>query len=215
MSGPQISSFLRTLDLSAVHMGSEDRDNRARDLVLDRENVVQLAVVPLSPAVGAGHGIDELRRDPDAVAAPPDAAFQHVTCAQLPADLSEIDRLALVLEGRISPDDQEVGKARQFGCNVLGNAVAEIVLLRVGIEIGERKDCNRRLVRERQFRLRLLRCRLSRGHHGHRFRLSLFARGADEAEAFAGKCLNQTLLRASIADSRGSISLSLAVSISV
>ena len=74
----------RSLDLGVVHMSREERDNRPRDLVLDRENVVEFAVVPLSPAVGAGHGVDELRRDADAVAAPPDATFQNVACAQLP-----------------------------------------------------------------------------------------------------------------------------------
>src|SRR5215468_7265863 len=75
----------RSLNLGAVHMSREDGDNRARHLVLDRENVVQFAVVPLSPAVGAGYGIDELRRDTDAVAAPPDASLQQVACVKLPA----------------------------------------------------------------------------------------------------------------------------------
>jgi hypothetical protein len=79
-------------------MSCEDRDNCARHLVLDREYVMQFAVVPLGPTVGPGYGIDELRRDPDAIAAPPDTALQHVPCAQLPPDPSDIDRLALVLE---------------------------------------------------------------------------------------------------------------------
>ena len=54
----------------------------------------------------AGHGVDELRCDADTIAAPPDAALQYVACAQFPPDLPNIDRLSLVLEGRISRDDQ-------------------------------------------------------------------------------------------------------------
>jgi len=49
--------------------------------------------------VSAGYGIDELRRNADLTAAPPDAALQHVAGAQLTPDLPDIDRLALVLEG--------------------------------------------------------------------------------------------------------------------
>ena len=125
------------IDFSTVHMGHENRDNRTRHLVLDRENVVKLAVVSVGPPVGAGRGLDELRRDADALAAPPNAPLKQVACTQLPPDLPEIDRLALVLEGGIAPDDDKLGESRQLGCNVLGNAVAEIVLLRVATEVCE------------------------------------------------------------------------------
>jgi hypothetical protein len=51
-----------------------------------------------APAVGAGHGIDELRRDADAVASSPDTSLHDVAPAQLLRGLPDIDRLALVLE---------------------------------------------------------------------------------------------------------------------
>src|SRR5580700_3521557 len=70
-------------DFGAVHMRSEDCDNRADDLVLDHEHVVQLPVVSLGPSMGAGPGIDELRRYADTIAAPPDAPLQYVPRAQL------------------------------------------------------------------------------------------------------------------------------------
>ncbi len=79
-------------------MGGESHDNGACHLILDYEQVVQFAVVPLGPAVGAGHGIDELRRDADAVVPPPYATLQHIACTQLPPDLPDIDRLVFVLE---------------------------------------------------------------------------------------------------------------------
>ena len=70
--------------------------------------------------------------------------------------------LPLYWKLEVARDDQELGEPRQLGDDVLGNAVAEIVLLRVATEIGERKDRDRRLVRERQFRLWLLRRRVPR-----------------------------------------------------
>jgi len=75
--------------------------------------------------------------DADVIAAPPDASLQYVPRAQLPPDLPDIDRLALELEGGIARDDDELGEPGQLGCDVLGHAVAEIVLLRVAAEIGE------------------------------------------------------------------------------
>src|SRR6516164_5944925 len=110
-------------------MSREDRDNRACHLVLNRKNVVQFAVVPLGPTVDASCRINKLRGDADAPAAPPDATLQDVECAQLPPDLPDIDRLALVLEGGIASDDRELGEPRQLGCNILGHAIAEVVLL--------------------------------------------------------------------------------------
>src|SRR5215470_17025692 len=118
-------------------MSRQDRDNRARYLVLNSEDVDEFAVVSLGPTVRAGRGIDELRRDADAVAAAPNAALQYISCAQLPPDLPDIDRLALVLEGRIARDNHELRKPRQLGRNVLGNTVAEIVLLRIAAEVSE------------------------------------------------------------------------------
>ena len=55
-------------------------------------------------------GVDELRGDADRVG-PLDAAFEHVAHAQLPADLLHVHALALVDEGRVAGDDEEVGAA--------------------------------------------------------------------------------------------------------
>jgi len=81
---------------------------------------------------------------------PPDAALQHVACAQLPPDLPDINRLALVLEGGIARDDHELGEPRQLRCNVLSNAVAEIVLLRVAAEVGEGQHRDRGTIQQRR-----------------------------------------------------------------
>ncbi len=72
-------------------MSRQDRDNRAYHFVLDCEDVVKLTVISFGPAMGAGLGLDKLRRDADAVAAPPDASLQYVPHTQLPPDLPDID----------------------------------------------------------------------------------------------------------------------------
>ena len=57
-------------------------DHVGRDLVLDREDVVELAVVGLRPQVRVGAGLDQLRRDPHRLARLAHRAFEHVrTCS--------------------------------------------------------------------------------------------------------------------------------------
>jgi hypothetical protein len=46
----------------------------------------------------------------------------------------------------------------------------------------------------------LLRSRVHRAHRSHRFWLGFLAHGAYEAKAFAGKGLDEALLRAAVAD---------------
>src|SRR4029079_14831913 len=51
--------------------------------VLDGEDIVESAVVTLSPDVGAAPSVDQLRRNAHAVRGFSDAAFEEVTDAQL------------------------------------------------------------------------------------------------------------------------------------
>ena len=62
------------------------RDDRLGDLVLDRENVVEVAVVALGPHVVAGRAVDQLGGDPHPAAGLADAAFEHVADAELARD---------------------------------------------------------------------------------------------------------------------------------
>jgi hypothetical protein len=81
-----------------------------------------------------------LRVDPHAILVALDRAFEHVADAKLLADLFGVDRLALVGEGRVARDDEAVVQARQFGCQIFGDPVGEIVLRRTAREIGERQN---------------------------------------------------------------------------
>ena len=118
----------RALSFGLVHMSGEDRDDRAGNLILDCKDIFELSIVSFGPTVGAGRGIDELRRDADAIAGAADAAFEDVTDAKLATDLPDVRRLAFVLEARVAGDDEQLGEARQLGDDVFGDAVAEVVL---------------------------------------------------------------------------------------
>ena len=100
------------------------------DLVLEREDVLQVAVVALGPDVVVGFGIDQLHRDAHPVAGLAHAAFDDVLHAELARDLLHVHRLALVLERGVARDDEQVAEARQVGQDVLGQAVGEEFLLR-------------------------------------------------------------------------------------
>ena len=75
-------------------------DHRGRDLVLDREDVVELAVVGLRPQVRVGAGADQLRGDPHRVARLAHGAFEHVRHVQRARDLRDRDLFALERERR-------------------------------------------------------------------------------------------------------------------
>ena len=58
------------------------RDDGRGDLVLDREDVVELALATLRPDMGIIGGIDELHGDADAAAGFPDAALDRIPGAE-------------------------------------------------------------------------------------------------------------------------------------
>ena len=115
--------------------------------VLSREDVGQITIEPVGPEVPAARGVDELCGDAYAIAGLADAAFQHEPHAQLVADLLHLGRLALEGEGGVPSDHEQAGDFRQIGDQILGHAIAEILLLDVAAHVGERQYGDRRLVR--------------------------------------------------------------------
>ena len=125
-----------------IHLRGKYRRNCPRDLVLDREDVLQLAVVTLGPAMSARRCIDELRVDANTPGDPAYATFQDVAHTQFTADLSDINRLHVELKARVACDHEQVREPRQLSDDVVGNAVAEVFLLRVAAHVGEAEDSN-------------------------------------------------------------------------
>ena len=64
---------------------------------------------------------------------------------QLLGNLGHVDRLALEGEGGVAGDDGERGRLRQVGDDVLGDAVAEVFLLRIAAHVGEGQHGDREL----------------------------------------------------------------------
>ena len=71
-----------------------------RDLVLQVEDVGQLARIVLRPQMRIGRGLDELCRDADLVAGFADAALQHVGDVEFCGDGCEIRASAFKRERR-------------------------------------------------------------------------------------------------------------------
>src|SRR5215471_4671208 len=66
------------------------------DLVLQRKNVDQVAIVAFGPEMLTGFGVDQLGSDAHAAAALADAPFQHVAHPEFSPDLTYVRSLALV-----------------------------------------------------------------------------------------------------------------------
>ena len=113
------------------------------DFVLHVEEIGHRLVEPLRPEMVAALGVDELDIDAHPGAGALNAALEDIANVQLAPDLLQIDALALVGESRVAPDHEGAGDARQIGGQALGDAIDEIVLLRVAADIGERQDDDR------------------------------------------------------------------------
>ena len=125
----------RPLALRDLETHRYPRDDVAHDLVLQCEKSPQAAVITLAPDVMARGRVDELGIDADLAAQPLHAALHHIAHTQLAGDRGEIGPLVPHREGRMAGDDAEGGKARQIGRQIIGNAVAEILLLGIAAHI--------------------------------------------------------------------------------
>src|SRR5206468_6760918 len=72
-----------------------------RNLILDRENVGQIAIVALGPQMIAGRTVDQLRSDAHATAGLAHTALKNMADPELPPDVAHVHRLALEREGGI------------------------------------------------------------------------------------------------------------------
>ena len=98
----------------------------------------------LGPEVGAGVAIDQLRRDPEPLAGPPDAPPQQVADPELPGDLADVARPIPVGEGGAAGEHAERAKPAQRRHHVLDHAVREIIRLRLAADGAERQHRERR-----------------------------------------------------------------------
>jgi len=101
VSGPSVEAPWRLAD-GALLLGVRDgRGNGDRhclgDIVLQHENIGEIAIVPLCPYVLASLGLDQLRGKPDPIASCANTAFEHVAHAELTPDLPHVHSPAFIL----------------------------------------------------------------------------------------------------------------------
>jgi hypothetical protein len=77
----------------------ESAHDLLRHLVLDGEDVVEIAVVAFGPKVTAAGAVDQLCRDPHSVARFADAALHNESHPELAAHVADVNRLSLEGEG--------------------------------------------------------------------------------------------------------------------
>jgi len=117
------------------HQSSDDSGGY---VILKLENVGNVAIVAFSPYVIPTLGVDELRRATEPVAGPADTALQDVTHTEVFTYLCHINGFTFIRERRISSGYEKIVKLGQSGDDVLGDAVSEILLLRIARHVVER-----------------------------------------------------------------------------
>ena len=110
--------------------------------VLDRENVFERAVITIAPDVMPVGGVDQLRVDADPV--PGLRTLPSSTSdAKLAPHMPNVDRFALVGEGRIARDDEQPTQSGQRCDDILGNTIRKILLFGIAAHILEGEHCDR------------------------------------------------------------------------
>ena len=82
-------------------------DDGLGDLVLDSENIIELAIVTVGPKVAAASRVDELSGHPHPATRFANTALDHVTHAEITRHLRYVYGSALKGEGRVSCDDEQ------------------------------------------------------------------------------------------------------------
>ena len=117
--------------------------NRRRDLVLHGKDIGELAVPTLRPHRTAIGRIDQLGSHTNALPALPHASFEHVLDAELARDIADPRLPPFERERRGASGHLQPGKAREHVDHVLGEAVAEILLLPIAAHVHERQHRDR------------------------------------------------------------------------
>src|SRR5262249_47236706 len=105
------------------------------DFLLDSENICQLAVVLFTPQPRAIDHVDQLRGNDQGIAPQNDSAHEYRPDREVPAYRLGIQCLASVAEYSAARHDSQFGQPREAADEALGDAIAEILHVRVGAGI--------------------------------------------------------------------------------
>src|SRR5262249_13197238 len=114
-------------------------------LVLQIEDILDVAIEAIGPQMCPSFGIDQLAGYAEPVCRLADAAFEYITHPELAPHLLHVYRAAFVVKARIARDDDEGAHARKGRDDLLCHAISEILLFRIAAQIDERQDRDRGL----------------------------------------------------------------------
>ena len=140
----------RTLLLDLSQLGLDRADYTIGNLVLHGKGIREVAVVALTPQMGAGRRLDELCGDPYAVTRLAHTTLEHIAYAQISPNLLDVDSFPLVDEAGVARDYEEPAPFRQCRNDVFADAVGEVFLLDIATHVREWQNGDRRPVRQRR-----------------------------------------------------------------
>src|SRR5437764_7264860 len=113
LPGTEILRWLRLgpLVLGATELGLDLPGDPQGDLILDSEDIVQLAVEALRPDVVATEAVEELSRNSDVPFGFAHASFHDIAHTERRGDLTQIRRRLLVSLCRVARDHEELTDA--------------------------------------------------------------------------------------------------------
>src|SRR5215470_8587691 len=124
-----------------------DRHNDgACKLILPREEIFELAVIPLSPPVSTGIGIDKACTDPNSFTRPAHATLQEVAHAELPSNVPWFVDLAQIAVTRVSGNYREIRASAKVRDDLFCYAIREGDLCSIPTKACKGNNCNRRFV---------------------------------------------------------------------
>jgi hypothetical protein len=110
-------------------------------LALYRQDALQIALVAFGPELGLVPDLDQLGGDPHAVRLAPRATLQDICHVQITPDLIYRRVATLVAHHRRARDDAQAVRVEpaELGDHLLGDAVRQVLLLRVTGQVNERQ----------------------------------------------------------------------------
>jgi len=133
----------RALLLEDGELDGERADDALHDSVLDLEHLLALAVITLRPELRSPGRVGELDADARAPLGLPNAALHEVAHTQVAADLLRGRAALLVWLHGVRRRDTHFREAPEGVDDILCDAVAEVVALRVAALVGERQHGDR------------------------------------------------------------------------
>ena len=116
--------------------------DRLRNLLLHREHVLESSVVAVRPDHTL-FGIHQLYSNPEPVPGTPDASFEHVLHVQQLADGANAEPLPLERKRRRSAGDGDSLDLAENADELVGKAVAEMLILGIAAGIHHRQYSHR------------------------------------------------------------------------